>query len=107
MQKKRGVEEAAWDLDQGRAILSLGIQETRGTLRETPGGEYAGGAVSLEARLRWRGRPAPGSGGRCPCLHQECDPGWQGLLMVCLPERRAPARRGRGKPCQVETARLG
>lgn len=27
--------------------------------------------------------------------------------MVCLAERRAPALRGRGKPCPVETARLG
>lgn len=40
-------------------------------------------------------------------LQQECDSGWQRLLMGCLPERRAPARRGRGEPCQVETARLG
>lgn len=61
------VVEAAWDLDQGRAILSQGIQETRGTLGDPKKRvRELEGLPPLEARLRWRGRPAPGSGGRCP-----------------------------------------
>lgn len=34
--QKRGSEEKAWDLHQGRAILSLGVQETRGNPQGDP-----------------------------------------------------------------------
>lgn len=71
--------------------------------------EGAGGAASPRSAVEMEGASCTWLWREMPPVRtgKQGDPGWPGLLTVCLPERRAPARRGRGNPCQVETARLG